>query len=303
MNYVNFGTYIKNLRHLYGKTRKEVSQSTGLSLETIRRAEEGIPEVKNSTLEILSNYYKVNLIKILSHYYDESSFHSVDIVKTFSPLYHCIQENELTSALLNIRGTFKQLENDSNASIRQIIDVLGKLQLAEAKDSKISIIVLEDLLLMLSQNHETFLDAPKIYELEYLVASILATFYRRDGQTDKAITLCIKAIDKLKDDTVNDYSNNRFLGAFYFNLCYAYHKQDRHLDIVHTANEVLTLPDLLLSKATLSAIYYRLALAEHSLNQPQWRQTLTTALVLASPTTKVYLLDQLKRKNIPYPPL
>lgn len=63
-----FGNKIKDLRHKFGYTQKDVSELTTLSLETLRKIENGKIIPRQITLELLSNVFKEDLNQLLLNY-------------------------------------------------------------------------------------------------------------------------------------------------------------------------------------------------------------------------------------------
>ena len=72
----NFGKLLREIRNQKGVTLAHVSNSTGIAEETIRRIELDKFEPKLSTLEILSNYYRLDLIELISKRRNNNSMFS-----------------------------------------------------------------------------------------------------------------------------------------------------------------------------------------------------------------------------------
>jgi transcriptional regulator with XRE-family HTH domain len=301
MDYKAFGLYMKNLRNELGARRVDISEHTGLSPETIRRVEEGIPEVRFTTLEILSHYYKVNLIKEISHYYDNDSIISSEKMVEVSNALTQLDFVRLNNCLLfNESNIVNSTQKD-----KQYVEMKKKLQAAICKlravdslDTKVVIIQLEQVLFDCSLHSNTILGDPRLYEFELIVASTLVTFYRRCNQIEKSIDLCLLAISKLNKEQRNGYMKNRFLGAFYFNLCYSYHRIDENKKIIDTTTILLNDNNFIMTQSQLSGILYRRALAQHALDIKEYYDVLTTAILLSSQSVKEHMELVLRKRNI-----
>lgn len=293
MNYQSFGWYIKELRTKLGVSRIDVSKSTGLSQETIRRVEEGIPEVRCTTLEILSHYYKVNLIKEMSYYFDNTSIISSDIMVEISNSLTELDFEKLNEHFELFRTYSGNGATSGGAfeyTINSLKSAISKLSATKANDAKLVIIQLEDILLKSSIHTKTLLGDLKLFEFEFIIASTLVTFYRRCNENLKAIDLCLLAIEKLLNEPRNDYMNNRLISTFYFNLCYSYHILDKHEEVLKVSDTVLKNNKILMNQNQIAGIHYRRAVAQFSLNDQSYYDTLTTALLLSSETMKKQMI-------------
>lgn len=79
-----FAERLRTIRKSLGYSQNEVSDKTGINSDTLRRLENGMSIPRFETLEVLSNFYKENLILILdsyktsnelSYFYDMIDYH------------------------------------------------------------------------------------------------------------------------------------------------------------------------------------------------------------------------------------
>ncbi len=82
-----FSSRLKSIRKTLGYAQLEVSESTGINSDTLRRLENGLSIPRFDTLEVLSQFYKVNLILLLdsykissqlSYYYDLIDYYMIN---------------------------------------------------------------------------------------------------------------------------------------------------------------------------------------------------------------------------------
>jgi len=103
-----FSNRLKSIRKTLGYAQLEVSESTGINSDTLRRLENGLSIPRFDTLEVLSQFYKVNLILLLdsykissqlSYYYDLIDYYMINndtdsITKTIQNFEENIIANE-----------------------------------------------------------------------------------------------------------------------------------------------------------------------------------------------------------------
>ena len=103
-----FSNRLKSIRKTLGYAQLEVSESTGINSDTLRRLENGLSIPRFDTLEVLSQFYKVNLILLLdsykissqlSYYYDLIDYYMINndtdsITKTIQNFEENIIVNE-----------------------------------------------------------------------------------------------------------------------------------------------------------------------------------------------------------------
>ncbi|HAS74604.1 MAG TPA: hypothetical protein DCS67_10715, partial [Clostridiales bacterium UBA8960] len=64
----NFSKKLKSIRNSLGYSQSEVAEKTGVNSDTLRRLENGMSIPRFDTLEVLSLFYKENLIILLDSY-------------------------------------------------------------------------------------------------------------------------------------------------------------------------------------------------------------------------------------------
>ena len=126
---VNFSEKLMTVRHDLGYTRQMVSELTGINPDTLRKIEKGKCVPRFETIEILSHLYKIDLIKLLSHYKSNP---------TLSYFYESIDSyivNNDVHLLLQIHKAFKAWNTPSHTA--SIINRSELIQLEQFLDALI----------------------------------------------------------------------------------------------------------------------------------------------------------------------
>lgn len=266
MNYIDFGKKVLKIRKDCGLTRENVKDITGISIETLRRLEAGLPEPRINTLEKLSILYRFDLIELLSKSRSPLSFFSEDLIKKTTDKINRLDfeglRDVIDSALQDVMDS-KNPENSEELNINYYTDffnALKALKLNETKDLKLNVIMLENILLVVSRNQKSLLGEVYLYPFEVVVAIYLISLYRRTNQYALAISTSEAMMRKLeKYPLLNDRSTDQ-LGALYQALAYVYHAMDKHEKVIEIVDDAFGNPrlaftntlyvDLLLRKAT-----------------------------------------------------
>jgi len=102
-----FSKKLRSIRHSLGYSQQEVFEKTGVNTDTLRRLENGLSIPRFDTLEVLSLFYKENLILILdtykissslAYFYDLIDYYMVNedfesLSKTIEQFEHFIEKN------------------------------------------------------------------------------------------------------------------------------------------------------------------------------------------------------------------
>lgn len=105
----NFSKKLKSIRNSLGYSQSEVSEKTGINSDTLRRLENGMSIPRFDTLEVLSLFYKENLVILLdsykisselSYFYDLIDYYMVNedfqaLNKTISNFEQFISSNKV----------------------------------------------------------------------------------------------------------------------------------------------------------------------------------------------------------------
>lgn len=109
----NFSKKLKSIRKSLGYSQSEVSVKTGINSDTLRRLENGMSIPRFDTLEVLSLFYKENLILLLDSYKVSSD------LSFFYDLIDYYMVNEEYESLSNTISNFDSFINSNKV---QVID-------------------------------------------------------------------------------------------------------------------------------------------------------------------------------------
>ncbi len=263
MNYIEFGNKALKIRKNCGFTRETVKEITGISIETLRRLETGVPEPRINTLEKLSTLYRYDLIELLSKSRSQLSFFSEELIKKTTDKINQLDfeglRGVIDSALMDLMQS-KDTEESNSKYYSDFFNALKSVKINETKDLKMNVIVIENILLILARNQKFLINEPYLYPFEVMAAIYLISLYRESGQYGIAISTCEEMMRKLENyPYLNDRGVDQ-LGALYQALAYVYHRKDEQEKVIeivdaafgnhHLAFTNTLYIDLLLRKAT-----------------------------------------------------
>lgn len=107
----NFSKKLKSIRKSFGYSQTEVSEKTGINSDTLRRLENGMSIPRFDTLEVLSLFYKENLIILLDSYKVSSE------LSYFYDLIDYYMVNEDFNSLNDTISTFEIFIGSNNVKI------------------------------------------------------------------------------------------------------------------------------------------------------------------------------------------
>ena len=156
MNYLEFGKKALKIRKNCGFTREKVKDITGISIETLRRLEVGLPEPRINTLEKLSVLYRYDLIELLAKSRSQLSFFSEDLFKRTTDKINKLDfeglRDVIDSALHDVMVSkdSNDLEDSNIRYYSDFFNALKALKLNDTKDLKLNVIMLENILMVVS---------------------------------------------------------------------------------------------------------------------------------------------------------
>lgn len=150
---LGIGTILRDIRIKYNLTLDEVSNATGIASETIRRIEVNKYEPKLSTLETLSDYYRVDLIELIARKRQNNSIFSEELVTTINE-YLNNQDFDGLKTYANSMIKISKIDNlSSDFNLKALLYILKYIKYDPYNGQNDTIAVLEDILLKLSQTH------------------------------------------------------------------------------------------------------------------------------------------------------
>lgn len=109
----NFSKKLKSIRNSLGYSQSEVAERTGINSDTLRRLENGMSIPRFDTLEVLSLFYKENLILLLDSY---------KISSELSYFYDLIDYYMVNEDYVSLSKSISDFEMYITANTLQVVD-------------------------------------------------------------------------------------------------------------------------------------------------------------------------------------
>lgn len=202
VDYLAYGEQVQKIRESKNLKRMDVSKDTGIAFESIRVLEKGIRVPKLTTLEYLSDYYKVDLIALLSEFSDSKDLFSS---KTLLVLNQLLNEPNIKNYYDEIRSilstTKKRYFNKSRElSMLPFIDYLGginNLVLSNESSQPGKINDIRELLQYFSGNTYEYLSGTSFHYIEIQLSLKLIELLKSNSEHQEAKELLNKLLEGL----------------------------------------------------------------------------------------------------------
>lgn len=282
----DFGSALKEIRVSCSLTQSDVSNFSGVHVDTLRKIENGLVIPKYETLQYLSDIYKIDLLELLIDHKSNKDMLSFvdrineiivnnnanglkDIVQDFNLLIHSneklnfmINNNEIyifDLYLKSIEEYFKGTENNYLSSKNYLIEALsfseGEFPYFDFEQRKFNYFEMSMLLLL----------GIVIFNLEELEAST------------RIMEFCL---DRLKNLSSKSSTRNQMMLKLMFNLSYNYHIEDKHLDALSMASSAIEFALSINTLFTLPHLFYRKGIAEYELGIENYIDSLKKSISL-----------------------
>lgn len=305
-NSKDFGIKLKSIRLSMNLSQPDVSKRVGLSVDGLRKIENGYVTPRFETLVKLSSLYKVNLVNLMSiyskvttleDYYDkaQSYIDTADIpsLEKLSEQLNLMVDQSVKSGLILIEEQ-EQFALFCEASILFLHNNEESL-----KNAKIRIF--EALQLTIHNFNVERLDRYIYNQFEIRFLHLLALTERRLLNYEKAIDL-IKHIIELTNQDKNDADSVKNLNLLYFSLSYSYFEIKDFENSLKYADIGINLSIENRRMNEMHFLYYRKGMAEYFLGNANYKKSLTTSITLLdavqSPLSKVYRNVTKEKYNI-----
>ncbi len=293
---IEFGKKIKSIRKSFGYTQLYVSQFTKISVDSLRRIENGYVTPKIETLVALSQLYKQDILKILILYCQEPI-----LADAYAKLQYFI-DTEDVNGIVRIS---KSVSNATKEHVENGIILIEEVQQfvlfcnASAnyiKNTPINLKHSKSLIvqcLRLSIN-DFSVDNVNQYVLnifEVRMLNLLALIEQRLGMYKSAIRIMEALIDKLSNATKED-DVVKCLNLLYFNLSYSYYEIGLDDETLNCANKGIEFSIRHGRLNEMHLLYYRKGIAEYRLGLEGYRKSLLISVALLeaieSPLAELY---------------
>lgn len=301
-----FGGKLKNIRRSFNYTQSYVSKYTKVSIDGLRRIENGYVTPRIETIIILSRLYKQDLIQTLMEYSREPH-----LLTSYNELQIFI-DAENTEGITNLSKKITNLlsENIANevvlieeiqqfilfceASVHYINNTPKELELSKSK-------ILRGLELSFDNLSFETLDKYMFNIFETRMLTLLALIEQRLGKHEIAITIIKILIDKALEN-IKSKDAIKSLNALYFNLSYSYYEIGLHNESLSYANKGI---DFSIKHSRLNEmhlLYYRKGIAECFLGIETHLDSLKKSVMLLevmnNPLAEVYKNITLEKYGI-----
>lgn len=288
IDYLKFGSYIREQRNEMGYSQAEVYKKTGVSAETQRLLENGKREPRIITLERLSELYKVDLIFQLRHFRKVSDLFSYTFLEKTAETFNARNYDDFTELIKELADAVRQEyyadghKTKENMDFLSTIEHIRNVQLDGHRFEMSSAVFYEKFLISLSKDKKEMLSDSNLYYLEIQAGILLAIIYKNQGAYEdykKLLLLLIASLER------NAYMTERQMDYYvicYMNLCKYYHLIDEHQKVIDTAQYILTRKDLRLKRHYANELLFRQAIAEFSLGNDDYKHLLGTVFMTSS---------------------
>jgi transcriptional regulator with XRE-family HTH domain len=291
---MELGAQIKAIREHYGYTITHVSLQTGIAKETIRRIETDKFEPKLSTLDILSDFYRIDLIELLARKRGITSLFSQELISKTNGHINSFDYQALKKFASETIELLKVEDNSHKSVLIGFLESLKGIKYNSEDSRQDSISTLESILLQLNPQYHTKLS--KNFPLPIEVSSIilLSVLYRQTNQLEKAVALIENTLYKLKKlPYLNDRYVN-FIATLYLNLAYTYHYQNEHVKVIETVDEALRDPSLAHTGEVVFNFLFRKGIAMFKLDDKDYYSVLTSAMLVIEVERRKMICNILK---------
>ncbi len=291
---LQIGDILRTIRKNLNLTLAQVSQNTGIAIETIRRLEVNQFEPKLSTLEILSDFYRIDIIELISR---KRNIHSIFSEELISKVNHFINKSDFENLKAFSMDTLSHLEANAPNHFSTLRNFLYSIQYLKIdpsnKQNDISSI-LDSILLDFSPDSYKPNTTTYPVPIELSVIIYYSFILRQNKEFTKAINLLTNTIDRVKSMPLINDRNSDYLAALFINLAYTYHSMNCPKMVVECVDKCLGDHKVSYTKIALSHLLFRKGLALHQLNEPEGLALVKVSISLMDEKNKSSILQNLK---------
>lgn len=273
-----FGAYLKNLRKNMRFTQDEIIKRTNVSIDTLRRIEQGKVVPKYETIESLSIVYKEDLTSIFRMFSRSRSlfclYQKIDeILIDYDSSKFC----QIEDALGNLIEENIQFEVVNQEEIDQLKLFIEGSKLFWNNDFESAKNVLLRAIRLTNQSYKIEdTKTHKMNMMEARIALLIALSISELGDSSKGIPI-MKEILKLFVSNGNLRIEEVHLKTkLYFNISYKYYKVKDYKKSLHYADEGIKFCRSKQSMYCLYMLYYRRAIAKYSVGNKGYKNDLSS---------------------------
>lgn len=293
---LGIGSLLRELRMSMHLTLEQVAMKVGIAEETIRRIELDKFEPKISTLEILSDFYRIDLIELISRKRDGHSVFSESFISQVNDFINRGEYLQLRAYADDVLQELLSTKSRSKNALTTFLYSIKYLKYDPLNGQNDTIGIVESILLEISPTYLNDTDFQYPLPIEVSCIMLLAIMYRQNEEYDKALELLkvtIKRIDSMP--LINDrYSD--YLASAYLNLSYTYHSLEQHDLVIATVDACFGHEKINYTKLAMSHLLFRKGLAMHFIGEPLSLSLIQTSLSLMDLKLKEHMTQVLWNK-------
>lgn len=286
INSTKFGQYLKTLRIKLNLTQASISDSTGINADTIRRIEIGQVIPKYETLSILSQVYKVDLVKKFTEYRTETTIlslyssidecllnYDIDGIKEIRDYLLTDDISKLISSNLINRNELLQFKCYIDIKLLHLLNLPITTENSVDKLKEALQLTIPDFSISSYDKH-TY----NAFELRILISYALMWAALERFELSNQILLF--TINRLMFLFPNDALTSRYLLKIHFNISYHYHRLDLYEESLTHAELGINIGKSKHCFDELHTLYYRKFTAELRLNKPCYLHSLRKCILI-----------------------
>lgn len=259
-------------------TQRDIANSALLSIDTIRKIENGKVLPNQITLEVLSNVLKEDLNKTLLNYRICNNDKIFQVIKQIEKnianghFEDLIADNEILSQFLSDENhdsyTYK-LVKQLSLLLESIIIKTVHNRFEDSLNKLIQAIILTTPSFTLN-NYMNFYYS----DFEIRILMNIALIENKLGNTETCQKILLFSLDHLDD------KNTELRIKILYNLSYNFHRKNLHHKALHYANEAIQIGIKENNFTILGLLYSRKGIAEFNINDPNHIKSIQTAISL-----------------------
>ncbi len=288
-SHLGIGNTLRNVRKSLNYSLSQVSELTGIAEETIRRAELDQFEPKISTLELLSDFYRLDLIELIARKRSDNSIFSDGLISKINDIINKSDLNLLKQYAEDLLLDFDVVSSNTKTAYTTFLNALKYIKYEPINGQKDTISNLESILLEISPNilNKTKLTYP--FPLEMNLIILLAITYRQNNDYNKSIELLQTSIHRVQNMPLINSRFSDYLASCYLNLANTYHSMGDNEAVVSTVDQCLNNDKVNYTRIALSHLIFRKGLALYLMNEPNGKSLLYTSLSLMDSNVQIQM--------------
>jgi len=293
---LGIGKLLRDIRKSKKLTILQVANETGIAEETIRRIELDKFEPKLSTLETLSNYYRIDLIELVSRKRTTDSMFSDEFISKINKMINdsnYVQLRDFAEESLKLLSSKK---NHNQVALSSFLYSLKYIKYDPKNGQNEIIAILENVLLSISPDFMVSTGSNHPLPLEVSVIMLLSIMYRQNQSFEKAIELLNTTVKRILCMPLINTRFSDYLASAYLNLAYTYHSMQQHHLVIETVDRCFENEKVNYNRIVISHLLFRKGLALYFTDNPHFYSVIDTSLSLMKESDRKQILHVMDMK-------